>query len=38
MDRGMFPTYFLHMEREDGKKASPNSFDVGGPWNFDILA
>ena len=20
MDRGLFPTYFLHMEREDGKK------------------
>merc|ERR1719319_335482 len=20
MDRGMFPTYFLHMEREDGRK------------------
>lgn len=21
MDRGLFPTYFLHMEREDGKKS-----------------
>lgn len=20
MDRGLFPTYFLHMERDDGKK------------------
>ena len=20
MDRGLFPTYFLHMEREDGRK------------------
>lgn len=20
MDRGMYPTYFLHMDREDGKK------------------
>ena len=22
MDRGLFPTYFLHREREDGKKVS----------------
>lgn len=22
MDRGLFPTYFLHMERDDGKKVS----------------
>lgn len=20
MDRGMYPTYFLHMEKDDGKK------------------
>ena len=20
MDRGLYPTYFLHLEREDGKK------------------
>lgn len=20
MDRGLYPTYFMHMEREDGKK------------------
>ena len=20
MDRGMYPTYFLHLDREDGKK------------------
>jgi len=25
MDRGLFPTYFLHMEREDGKKSVPIS-------------
>ena len=22
VDRGMYPTYFLHMERNDGKKVS----------------
>lgn len=22
MDRGMYPTYFLHMEKDDGKKVS----------------
>ena len=22
MDRGFYPTYFLHMEKDDGKKAS----------------
>lgn len=22
MDRGMYPTYFLHLDREDGKKVS----------------
>lgn len=22
MDRGMYPTYYLHLEREDGKKVS----------------
>lgn len=22
MDRGLYPTYFMHMEREDGKKVS----------------
>lgn len=22
MDRGMFPTYFLHLERQDGRKVS----------------
>lgn len=27
MDRGLYPTYFMHMEREDGKKVS----EGGGP-------
>lgn len=22
MDRGLYPTYFMHMEREDGKRVS----------------
>lgn len=22
MDRGLYPTYFMHLEREDGKKVS----------------
>lgn len=22
MDRGMYPTYYLHLEREDGKKVT----------------
>ena len=26
VDRGMFPTYFLHMEREDGKKVGRLAF------------
>ena len=30
VDRGMFPTYFLHMERDDGKK-------VGGGKNQNIM-
>lgn len=25
MDRGLFPTYFLHVERDDGKKVSKGS-------------
>lgn len=25
VDRNIFPTYFLHMEREDGKKVNPSS-------------
>lgn len=28
VDRGIYPTYFLHMEREDGKKVS---------WSLHIL-
>ena len=23
MDRGIYPTYYLHMERDDGKKVGP---------------
>lgn len=27
MDRGMYPTYYLHLEREDGKKVSVEQKD-----------
>lgn len=30
MDRGLFPTYFLHMERDDGKKVSEANFNYTG--------
>ena len=32
MDRGMYPTYFLHLDREDGKKVSSSGhvFSVEG--------
>lgn len=26
MDRGMYPTYYLHLEREDGKKVIKHIF------------
>ena len=28
MDRGLFPTYFLHMERDDGKKVKITKFHL----------
>lgn len=28
MDRGMYPTYYLHLEREDGKKVSRKATSV----------
>jgi len=27
VDRNMFPTYFLHMERDDGKKVGRTTLD-----------
>jgi hypothetical protein len=27
MDRGLYPTYFLHLERDDGKKVRSNHVD-----------
>lgn len=33
MDRGLYPTYFMHMEREDGKRVS---FHPPGPWKLWI--
>lgn len=35
MDRGMYPTYYLHLEKEDGKKVSsgkPQSFLTKAPY------
>lgn len=38
VDRGMFPTYFLHMERDDGKKDKDQPFKINlGPKEVVFL-
>lgn len=35
MDRGMYPTYFLHLDREDGKKVRWAWAGLGA-WGRDV--
>lgn len=35
MDRGLYPTYFMHMEREDGKRVSVGRQRLDLKWQTD---
>lgn len=37
MDRGLYPTYFMHMEREDGKKVRKGKESFNRFLNLHIL-
>jgi len=30
MDRGLYPTYYMHLERDDGRKVSSQLLSKGG--------